>query len=185
MTLVIIWLLCGIVGAMIGSGKGSGGTGFILGILFGPLGILIAIFMKGDRRRCPSCHEYIDPTAKKCPKCQTDLAPKTGPVLINGELSIDHETKKCPACAEQIKLEAIKCRYCGHDFDPAVVAAEVEEKKKALKERIVGGYVTQEGVQGEAFCAGCRETGPRAGMLYNAKIDTFYHPACLPKQGGV
>ena len=182
MSFLIVWIVCGIVAAMIGSGKGATGSGFFLGLILGPLGILIAIFMKGNRRKCPSCHEVIDPTAMKCPKCQADLTPKDAPVLIDGEVSVENETKKCPACAEQIKLEAIKCRFCGQDFDPAVVGAEVEKKKKLLKESIVGGYVSQKGVQGEAFCLGCRVTGPRAGMLYNSKVDTFYHPNCLPKQ---
>ena len=42
--LVIIWLTCGIVSAMVYSGKGhSGCVGFIGGFLLGPIGIVLAI----------------------------------------------------------------------------------------------------------------------------------------------
>jgi hypothetical protein len=178
--LIVFWIVCGIVAAIIGSRKGAGCSAFIVGLALGPLGIIVAIIMKGDRRQCPSCQEYIDKNASRCPKCQVDLEKKDAPISISCEPSIENETKKCPACAEQIKLEAIKCRFCGHDFDPTVVEAEVIKWKNTIKEKL-GDYVSQEGVQGEAFCMGCRATGPRSSMLYNEKINVFYHPGCIPK----
>lgn len=69
----IVWILCGIVAAMIGQGKGEGCLSFFLGVLLGPFGILIAIFSKGNRKQCPACKEFIHKEAVKCPKCQTDI----------------------------------------------------------------------------------------------------------------
>lgn len=178
--LIFFWIVCGIVATIIGSRKGAGCSAFIVGLALGPLGIVVAIIMKGDRQQCPSCQEYINKNASKCPNCQEDLKKGDAPVIIGCEPSIENETKKCPACAEQIKLEAIKCRFCGHDFDPAVVEAEVKEWENALKEKMKE-WASQEGVQGEAFCLGCRTMGSRSSMLYNEKLDVFYHIGCIPK----
>jgi len=104
------WSVCGIVAGFIGSNKGAGCTGFFVGFLLGPLGIIAAYFMTGDRIPCPYCREYIDPDASRCPKCQRDL----------DEGVEDNDTKKCPSCAELIKLEATKCRFCGKEFTPTI-----------------------------------------------------------------
>ena len=64
------WLGCGIIAALIASKKGEGCLGLIVGMLFGPLGIIIAIFSKGDRIPCPFCAELIRNVAKVCPHCQ-------------------------------------------------------------------------------------------------------------------
>jgi len=179
---LIFWVLCGIVSSAIGASKGSPGVGFALGFLFGPFGIILVLFIKGDRRQCPYCHEYIDPTALKCPKCQTDL--NSGSYLHqSGEFfSIDNETKKCPACAEIIKFEAVKCRYCGNDFDPEMVKTQIQGKKDYfLKKYDPDRLVSQEGKSGEAFCVVCRKVDKRSIMLHKKSNDTFYHPECLPK----
>jgi hypothetical protein len=42
---LVLWLLFGLLGWVIGSGKGKGGEGFALGFLLGPLGMLIAALM--------------------------------------------------------------------------------------------------------------------------------------------
>ena len=70
MIYVFIWLMCGIVAAMIGSKKGEGCLSFIVGVFLGPFGILIAIFSKGDRMSCPFCKELINKNAIVCPHCQ-------------------------------------------------------------------------------------------------------------------
>jgi len=70
---IFIWLLFGIVASIIGSQKGSGCLGFMLGILLGPFGVLIMIFVPGNRRTCPYCKELIHKEAARCPHCQKDL----------------------------------------------------------------------------------------------------------------
>lgn len=76
MEFLIFWIICGIVAGMIGSGKGQGCFGFIIGFLLGPIGIIIALISKGNRKQCPYCKEYINKDATRCPKCQSDLEGK-------------------------------------------------------------------------------------------------------------
>lgn len=44
--IVTIALICCIIGAAIGSGRGQGGAGALLGLLLGPLGVLLCLTMK-------------------------------------------------------------------------------------------------------------------------------------------
>jgi len=76
MTFVLIWLFCGVVAGMIGSKKGEGCGAFLIGVLFGPFGILFALLSKGNRRACPHCKELIHKDATVCPKCQREQPPK-------------------------------------------------------------------------------------------------------------
>lgn len=72
--LIAFWLVCGIVGAVVGEKKGAAGAGFALGALLGPLGLVIVFVMAGNRRQCPFCRELIDPGATVCPHCQRAVA---------------------------------------------------------------------------------------------------------------
>ena len=74
MPFVMIWLLCGIVAAMIGQKKGEGCMAFIIGVLFGPFGILFALLSKGNRVTCPHCRETVHKDATVCPHCQREIA---------------------------------------------------------------------------------------------------------------
>ena len=80
MVYLIIWIGLGAVGAMISSGKGNSGCGgFILGVLLGPIGLLIAFFSSdnekvkrkksGNTKKCPSCAEYVKNEALMCKHC--------------------------------------------------------------------------------------------------------------------
>jgi hypothetical protein len=71
-TVMFIWLLCGILAAIIGARKGRGALGFILGCVFGPFGVLAAFVIKGDSKECPSCKELMRSGARVCPHCQRD-----------------------------------------------------------------------------------------------------------------
>ena len=84
MALFLIWIGLGIIGSLIASGKGNSGCGgFALGVLLGPIGILIALFSSdnekvkrqrsGDTKKCPYCAEYVKEDAVVCKHCGRDL----------------------------------------------------------------------------------------------------------------
>jgi hypothetical protein len=73
MVFVLIWLLCGVVAAMIGNKKGEGCGAFVVGALFGPFGILFALLSSGNRKTCPFCKEQIHKDAVVCPRCQREI----------------------------------------------------------------------------------------------------------------
>lgn len=94
MGIIIIWIGLGIVGAMIASGKGNSGCGgFALGVLLGPIGLLIAFFSSddekekrrklGDTKKCPYCAEYVKQDAIVCKHCGRTLDGNTNFELEN------------------------------------------------------------------------------------------------------
>lgn len=86
--LAVFWVLSGIAGSVIGSNKGRSGDGFALGFFLGPLGLLIAVFMKPNTTRMEA------------------------DALATGE------SRKCSFCAELVKAEAIICKHCGKELTP-------------------------------------------------------------------
>ena len=49
MTVVVFMVVSTVLGWMIGSSKGKAGAGQALGLLLGPLGVVITLFLKADR----------------------------------------------------------------------------------------------------------------------------------------
>lgn len=86
---ILVWLACAIACANIASNKGRSGLGWgLLGFLFGPFALLFAVIAGkdrdaldrealrwGEKRRCPACAEIIQPQARLCPHCRTEVQP--------------------------------------------------------------------------------------------------------------
>lgn len=76
MELVLIWCLFGIVAAVIANTKGRSGCGwFLLGMLFGPFALVIALLPSMAQRECPYCAERVREEAIKCKHCGSSLPP--------------------------------------------------------------------------------------------------------------
>jgi hypothetical protein len=135
---ILIWLIIAIAGAIgaavIANAKGRSGVGyFLLGLLFWPLAILVAIGMPArpltpsgpprpnDLVRCPYCPGFMRADARHCPNCgRAPLRPEP--------------LKRCPACAEYVQAAAVKCRFCGTDLpDPRSPEGIAAARERLIK----------------------------------------------------
>ena len=101
--LVSIWVFSGLLGAMIGSGKGKAGQGFLLGLLLGVIGLIIIA--------------VISPTPEAQAHRNAQVA-SAGAALTGAS-----PTRPCPWCAEPIKPQAVVCKHCGREVESIVLEA--------------------------------------------------------------
>jgi len=121
MEFVFIWLIFGIISAIIGSNKGRSGCGwFIVGVLLGPLGIIMALVVSknedkitrnfiegGDMKACHYCQESIKVNAIKCKHCGSDLS----------DSHTKSQVKYCTYCGKGLDEKDEYCENCGQKSD--------------------------------------------------------------------
>jgi hypothetical protein len=119
--IVIFWFLCAIFSAALASSKNRSGFGwFLLGLLFGPFGLLVAFFPKVE-------------------------APALNASVVAGA----EETKTCPLCAETIKRAAKVCRFCNRELGESV-PAEAAPKPAATHDQLMAQFgINHDGVMYE------------------------------------
>ncbi len=128
--LLIIWLGCAVLGGIIAHRHQAAGTGAIVGLLFGPLGVIAAFALDG-RPKCLGCQLRIDGTPEKCPRCGESLAQKKTVVRFT-----------CQRCSRQVTAHGVAsgedfmtCPYC-HELtairpgsDPAAGPASITQAR--------------------------------------------------------
>lgn len=87
MAFLVIWIVMGFIGMAIGSSKGRGGFGFLMGLLLGFIGWIIVAVMPEAKQApttvagtptnvvCPHCRAPIDRRASVCATCRRDVKP--------------------------------------------------------------------------------------------------------------
>lgn len=137
----IFWaIICGTIGGLIGASRNNTGSGVLFGVLLGPIGWVLTLFID-KRSKCPACQSPVPDKAMRCGQCGFEFRaskPSMFEFKSASEMPSEPDKKKCPFCAELIQREAIKCRYCGSDLlrDPVPQreAAVVESVEKGEKQ---------------------------------------------------
>jgi hypothetical protein len=72
-SIVVYCTFFGFIGYFIGANREAGAAGALMGVLLGPIGILIAAISADGRKKCPQCLERVNTNAKICASCRTPL----------------------------------------------------------------------------------------------------------------
>ncbi len=65
-------VVCAVLGRAVGAARMAFYTGMLLGLFFGPMGVLVA-FAVDKRTQCPNCFSRLDGLARQCPYCRVIL----------------------------------------------------------------------------------------------------------------
>lgn len=105
-----LWILSGILSAVIASGKErSGCAHFALGFILGPLWLIAVLAMGKAGVACPHCREVVNAEATVCPHCRRDIPREAGATEAKG-------FKNCPACHRPARPHMLACPACGESL---------------------------------------------------------------------
>jgi hypothetical protein len=98
--IVFFWLLAGpIVGVIIGSRRNCMLFGFLVGLLLGPLGWVLAL-LSDNRQKCPDCLGRLPDGARRCQHCGVLLEAPAGatppPIPSNPQPGMSQSDPKSP-----------------------------------------------------------------------------------------
>jgi len=96
--LMFAMIACALLGVAIGDTKGRSTIGFWLGVLLGPIGVVIVALMSAT----PEAQARYERNVARAANALDGAQP----------------LRACPWCAEQIQPAARLCRYCGRNVDP-------------------------------------------------------------------
>ncbi len=65
-------VVCSVLGRAVGAARMAFYTGMLLGLFFGPMGVLVA-FAVDKRTQCPNCFSRLGGLARQCPYCRVTL----------------------------------------------------------------------------------------------------------------
>ncbi len=145
--IVILWIVCGIVGAIAARANGKKGFGwFLLGVILGPLSFIVAASAsKGAPEPETAAGESEAPAVPEEPpvraealEFQEESAPQAEPVAVQEETEVPVEAPavqeassaaaetvaKCPRCAQPLAPDTDNCRYCGSELGNIARSAE-------------------------------------------------------------
>lgn len=105
MEILVLWALFGLAGAVILNRFNKAGIGCLLGILLGPIGLIIAWVMRSNAQADEERKRHQEQVAALARANQ-----ETG--------RSERVERECPHCAEPILARANVCKHCGRDVEP-------------------------------------------------------------------
>jgi DNA-directed RNA polymerase subunit M/transcription elongation factor TFIIS len=143
MEFFVVWVVCILVGALIGKSKGRADSGAIWSAVLGPIGWLIVALQEDLGQKCPECGGTVVPGARKCKHCGSVITraseptvdqtkaeskdnPRTGPMDTVTKKPVDSSgdiTFDCPRCGQRLAVEqrgagiSVNCPSCNKQIE--------------------------------------------------------------------
>lgn len=100
MDLPFFWILCILIGAVIGKRRGRAGSGVVWSALFGPLGWLIVLLLEDRRPKCPHCRSVYNSGASRCCHCGGEIPTTANSIPATPTYGWGYESKVNQRAAE-------------------------------------------------------------------------------------